>query len=251
MNLNVGRAAACPGGYIPLALLTAVAEQRLSPPAAYLWLVLATLADADVTLTPTNAELQQWLPLSQRQIVRLLHELAAAGFLHKNTETGRRVLHLRLPGMTSVAGVTPMAGVKSMSGVTPVAGATSVSETPPASGMSPVSSPVAVPTHPLPPVDYARLGEIGPAPEPQRELARALWATVLPHLPAAFADTVGVEIAQNSLGQPVLIVAAPDAARARALDDGQGYPALEAALKLVAAPVRVVRFVAWAGAGPA
>jgi hypothetical protein len=88
MNLNLDRAAAYPGAHLPLAVVLAVAEQRLSPPAAYLWLVMATLADASVTaaLTPTNAELQRWLPLSQRQIVRLLHELADAGFLRKSTE---------------------------------------------------------------------------------------------------------------------------------------------------------------------
>jgi hypothetical protein len=87
---------------------------------------------------------------------------------------------------------------------------TPVSEAPSVSEVTPVSPPSAAEAPPAPPpVDYARLGEIVPAPDPQREQARALWVALLPHLPATFAGTIGLEFAQSSAGQSVLIVAAP------------------------------------------
>ncbi len=241
---------------VPSVLFAAVAARRISPQAAYLWTVLRRLSGAEgEAITPTNADLQRWMGgYSRSHLARLLDELAVAGLLRKSTQPGRRWLQPCVPPTTDdppaiqVPDVSPVAHLTDDSPAAQVTVASPVGQTPDALPLTPTTN--APPAAPVvyAPVDYTRLAEVCPAPDPQREQARALWATLLQQLPADltatwFAGTMGLELAHSSAGLPVLIVGVPDPARARALDDGQADLALRAALRASGFPVRTVRFV--------
>lgn len=236
---------------VPTVMFEAVAARRISPQAAYLWTVLRMLSGAaGEAITPTNAELQRWMGgYSRSHLTRLLDELAAAGWLRKSTQPGRRWLQPCVPPTPDVPPVIQPTDASSAIQPTDVLPAAQRAVVPPMAHSTDellmrttTNASSATQTSYLP-VDYTHLAEVCPAPDPQRDQARALWATLLPHLSADFAGTTGLELAHNSAGLPVLIVGVPDTARARALDDGQADLALRAALRASGLPVRTVRFV--------